>query len=440
MPWVHVERIRRARVAVNRAHRSAAPGAEYGAVKSRAIFSTPTGPPQHSSGSGTGRRKVGKCDRPYNSVLHRRSRSKKNLTFEQRRLALRGHAAKTTVRALKPKPKVGSSRPTAMAAPAAKHCVHPQYFHRHVQLEAGRGTLKRETYTACGAGSQAFGRPGNDGLLEAMEDFAVKNKFVFDYREMHEAMVKGQFDVSRGALQQIVKAHWRGQSTACKPLLTDKHFESRLKHAKGHLYSARGGRDCDRRNLRGRRHRFQVHIDEKTWYTERPRSRKMKIPPSAPKGRIYTPVQSKTQAPNFMVLTAVAGPAPAKSFTGGVCMFRVAGGHTAKNNSKNHAKGDVYPKGVKFNGAGFYKMLVDKVVPAISNAPVGIVPYIAEGGDEVDLWMGQAKPHTGGGNVAALNEGGGHAHPPYKGEAAAAPIPGHKLQRCNRVRVDGAPS
>ena len=104
-----------------------------------------------------------------------------------------------------------------------------------------------------------------------------------------------------------------------------------------------------------------------------------------------------------MFLAATARPRREHNFDGLIGMWCIVQPYEAKKKSKYHEKGDVYDKACTLDSTLYLKMMKEKVFPAVWEK----MPWLRrEGFDRVVVQQDGARPHTGKGNVAKLNEFG----------------------------------
>ena len=132
-----------------------------------------------------------------------------------------------------------------------------------------------------------------------------------------------------------------------------------------------------------------------------------------------TPIQHKSHIPKCMFLAALGRPRFDDlgncTFDGKIGIWRCSEPVEAKQNSKNHAKGDIYEKDVTVNAERYVDMMIETVLPAISDAyrPLGVSQVIVQ--------HDGAPPHVGKYAEVLIDE---------FGYAAYLPVPDLGARRC----------
>jgi hypothetical protein len=131
-----------------------------------------------------------------------------------------------------------------------------------------------------------------------------------------------------------------------------------------------------------------VHIDE-TWFFRNKSA-----------GKVYqgegvaptTPIRCKHKnaIEKVMFLVAIGKPNPEKDFDGKIGCWPIVEEYTAKRNSKNHDRGEVYLKPVNVNGQVFRDFMTQEggVLDMIKEKMGGFM------GDQITIQYDGAKPHT----------------------------------------------
>ena len=108
-----------------------------------------------------------------------------------------------------------------------------------------------------------------------------------------------------------------------------------------------------------------VDLDEKWCYAWVPNG-KLKLPLGTP---IPTKkLNSKSQIPKVIFLTAIAGPRPEYNFNGFIGMWWVSETKVALKASQNHQKGKKYEVDCTMDAAWYLEKLTLEVYPAIRQA------------------------------------------------------------------------
>lgn len=273
---------------------------------------------------------------------------------------------------------------------ACKHCVRePRKYFSQLKTQFERsGRINRKK------------RKGNCMIMEkdtdeakkmrqALEQFAVAEKFKFTYR-MAEKHMREDCSFEKGCSRDSIRRFidnpangWKQLYEGTTPLLTHKHRQDRINYAKDRL---------DEGEYRWHNH---FEVDEK-WFYGYCHGQKCKLPPGC--RRPKKPLQSKRHIPKVMFLAVTALPQPEKGFNGKIGFFRVSEMKTAQRTSKYHKKGDKYHKDVEMDADKYRDMMVNKVFRAVRRK----MPWAKE----LRCQQDGAAAHTGKNNLAKLNKAG----------------------------------
>ena len=238
-------------------------------------------------------------------------------------------------------------------------------------------------------------------VMAKLAEKAQEWNWVFTFNEMADQLREdGVADITGMAIcNYAVDNGWncraRGRTV---PLLTDRHREWRKEWA---------GERVDEDWA------AWVDLDEKWFYALAP-WRTHKLPPDVPVP--LNPVQHKSHIPKTMFLCALGRPrfAPRAdgqqmvSFNGKLGCWRISEPYTAKRDSKNHEKGDVYEKDVTMNAERYVKLMTEKVLPAIA------AKYRTLGVKKVIVQHDGAPPHVGKGAESEIDKFGATLNPPIE--------------------------
>jgi hypothetical protein len=228
----------------------------------------------------------------------------------------------------------------------------------------------------------------SERMREELLEYAVAQKFQFTYEdaEVHMRVTCGFSEgCSRNSIWRYITNPangWKIVSSGTRPLLSKKHMKGRVAYARARL-------------LEGDKRWFDhVDLDEKWFYAWT--YGKCKIPPGY--DRPKKALQHKSHIKKVMFLAATALPRPEHDFDGKVGFWRVSEKYTAKNKSKNYARGQVYDKDTTMDAALYLKMMKEKVFPAIRRK----MPWAKT----VRAQHDKATPHVGQDNLNQLNIAG----------------------------------
>jgi hypothetical protein len=220
-----------------------------------------------------------------------------------------------------------------------------------------------------------------DAVAALLHEHLEKVHWICAFRELAEFM-KEDFDIQ---ICWKTYANWMHASgwdvhgsRETKPMLSEKQKVARKLFANAHLKNDWAA---------------WVDIDEKWWYTVS-LNEELKLPPGEKPAPLR--VQSKSNIPKVMFLTAVAR--PNQTTDGKIGMWRVSETKVAARKSKNHARGEEYPEDVTMTADLYFKMMTEKVFPAVRAAfPNKETVFIQHDG---------ATPHTGKKMLERLNDAG----------------------------------
>jgi hypothetical protein len=141
-----------------------------------------------------------------------------------------------------------------------------------------------------------------------------------------------------------------------------------------------------------------IHVDE-TWFYlmsdgEHARYFPGEVVDSAPT------VQHKSHIPKVMAIVANARPDPNHEFDGKIGIWRICSEKVAEKSSRHHQKGDRYQVDVTIDSAWYRGWYLDCLLPAIKQK----MPWMRN--REIVVQQDGARPHTGKGNLDALQEAG----------------------------------
>jgi hypothetical protein len=210
-------------------------------------------------------------------------------------------------------------------------------------------TLKRLVTAEVPIVSQRKGTSGRPCLIdEKLGQEIMAHMAKVGYNQTYKQL-EDKFDIDDNTIRRwMIKQKWRfPKNRNFKPLLSQKNIDGRVEFAT---------------NFVGENFDDWVDIDEKIFRSQATRCN-IKLPPGVRNPVIKT--HNKRHFPKVMVLTAIAKPRPEHAFDGKIGIWRCAVDYTAKNPSKNHAKGDIYQKDANMNRAMYVRMVRTLVIPAI---------------------------------------------------------------------------
>jgi DNA polymerase/3'-5' exonuclease PolX len=271
---------------------------------------------------------------------------------------------------------------------AKKHCVRNpvDYFRKLKNQIDDTGRLNRKKRTI---DMMILEKPGSAKMRQALEKFAVKEKFKFT-NAMAEHHLRVKCGFGRGCSARSIsrfinnpKNKWKQVYEGTVPLLKQRHLRARKVYARDRL---KEGDD-----------RWVDHFDvDEKWFYGYAHGQKCKVPPGHKRPK--KPLQSKHNIPKVMFLAATALPRPDKGFDGKIGFFRVFEMKTAQRTSKYHAKGDKYEMDVTMDADKYREMMVKKVFPAARRK----MPWAKT----LRCQQDGAGAHTGKDNVNKLNTAG----------------------------------
>jgi hypothetical protein len=229
--------------------------------------------------------------------------------------------------------------------------------------------------------------PEAAAMRQALEQFAVDEKFHFTYRMAEEHMRKKKFlrGCSKDSINRFINNPdngWKQVYEGTVPLLTTKHQKARLQYAKDRLEE---GKD-----------RWVDHFDvDEKWFYGYCHGQKCKVAPGH--NRPKKPLQSKRHIPKVMFLAATALPRPDKGFDGKIGFWRVSEWKTAERASKYHKRGEKYRKDVPMDADQYLKMM-----KTVFRAARRKMPWAKN----LRCQQDGAAAHTGKNNVKRLNIAG----------------------------------
>lgn len=337
-------------------------------------------PPQHTTGPGTGRRKV-----PAGGL---RAVAAKHSLSTPPQGEQRWHVV-LQYRELKARPSGRAHSAEyceAVSALRAEHGVTRGWLSRQSRGCDARQTLSRLPREDEGAGSRSM-----LAAIDALQKFAVGHKFDFTYDEAVAHLEGLGEPLSYATIWGVIndkECGWKQLMVRVKPALDEKHWADRRAWAGEHA--------CNDFKL-------WLGLDEKQWYTARRGRKRGGAPPGTP-APVYISRKSKTQVPGTQACCVVGRPVPGK-FDGKLGIYRLGHTHTAKKASKNHAVGDRYHVDKGLDALTPRGLMVKRVFADIKRK------FKFARGGAVTAQIDGAKGHTGKGNVDALNKAGAKCNP-----------------------------
>ncbi len=245
---------------------------------------------------------------------------------------------------------------------------------------------KTEAVKGMGISLQDKPRSGRPPKLTAAKKEEIK-KIARDHKFLlpSSQLARKVGGISKSTICNLINDQgWRETSLRSRPLLSQKHKETRLKWA-----------------LQNRNQEWNAYVDiDEKYFESVPLNTRIRVPPGEPTPRV--PVVSRSNVKKLMVLSAVARPRPDYGFDGKIGIWRITTTKVAKRKSKNHAAGDAYEVDGTMDAASFRRLMFQKVLPTVRRK--------MKWTSSIVIQMDNAKPHIGRGNIPALLKAGKGVH------------------------------
>ena len=179
------------------------------------------------------------------------------------------------------------------------------------------------------------------------------------------------------------------QSVSTQPVLTDKHKEDRKTYCKTRVKDTKDTNTDTNTNTGTFIDMYDyIHVDEKWFFIAR---KAMKFIMTVNEEPPLITTWDKNNITKVMFLCAVGRPrmlSDGSFWNGKIGMFPITAKEPAKRSSKNRPKGTLVTTCPKLNGARFYKLMTEQLIPAIrDNAPDCMKEY------PILLQLDNAPPH-----------------------------------------------